>query len=337
MILEPVLPVAVLVILTVALVGFSIWQLTVAKTRRLRLSWVLRVVMVALLLLVALRPVIPATSSGPTAAGGLEVYIIVDTTSSVSAEDWGNAEPRLNGVKADIAQLVDELAGAQFSLVTFDAAPVQRVPLTTDATAIESAASVLAPEISYYSRGSSIDAPLDFLRGILTDAAEENPGQQRIVYYLGDGEQTLPTPPGTFAPIAPFIDGGAVLGYGTDEGARMLVFDGYPDDDLDPLYIQDYTASPPTDAVSRIDEAALGTIASELGVDYIHRSASDSVAPASAGLDVGDLTVSEGDPGSPTELYWILAIPLGLLALAEAAGIVGAVLEVRPKRRGGRG
>ena len=86
MILEPVLPVAVLVILTVALVGFSIWQLTVAKTRRLRLSWVLRVVMVALLLLVALRPVIPSTSSGPTAAGGLEVYIVVDTTSSVSAK-----------------------------------------------------------------------------------------------------------------------------------------------------------------------------------------------------------------------------------------------------------
>ena len=331
MILEPVLPIAVLVVLTIALAGFAVWQLTVAKTRRLRLSWVLRVVMVALLLLVALRPVIPATSSGPTAAGGVEVYIVVDTTSSVSAEDWGNAEPRLKGVKADIAQLVDDLAGAQFSLVTFDAAPVQRVPLTTDATAIESAASVLAPEISYYSRGSSIDAPLDFLKGILTDAAEENPGQQRIVYYLGDGEQTAEIAPKSFDELAPLVTGGAVLGYGTSTGGRMASFDGYAADDTEVTYIQDYTTG--EEAVSRIDEEALTKIAGELGVNYFHRAAGESLGPAVDGIDVGDVTVSDGTPGSPVELYWIPAIPLGILALLEVAGIAGAILELRSSRR----
>ena len=336
MILQPITAVPVLLAITGVLLAFAAWRLIVSRGR-VRLAWVGRVVMILLLLGIALRPTIPATESGPTASGGLEVYFVVDTTSSSSAEDWGEGQPRLDGMRDDIAAIADDLSGAQFSLVTFDAATVQRVPLTTDSSAIASAASVLEPEVSYYSRGSGIDAAVEFMTELLEAADDESPDQQRVLYYLGDGEQTLPTPPGTFAPIAPFIDGGAVLGYGTDEGARMLVFDGYPDDDLDPLYIQDYTASPPTDAVSRIDEAALGTIASELGVDYIHRSASDSVAPASAGLDVGDLTVSEGDPGSPTELYWILAIPLGLLALAEAAGIVGAVLEVRPKRRGGRG
>jgi Ca-activated chloride channel homolog len=332
MILQPIVALPVLLAIAGVLTAFAVWRLVVSRGR-VRLAWVGRIVMILLILAIALRPVIPATESGPTASGGLEVYFVVDTTSSSSAEDWGDGQPRLDGMRDDIAAIAADLSGAQFSLVTFDAATVQRVPLTTDSSAIASAASVLEPEVSYYSRGSGIDQAVEFMTQLLGDAAKESPDQQRVLYYLGDGEQTLPTPPGSFETIAPFIDGGAVLGYGTDQGARMLVFDGYPDDDIDPLYIQDYTASPPADAISRIDEAALGTIASELGVNYIHRSASDSVARASAGLDVGDLTVSEGEPGSPTELYWVLAIPLALLALAEAAGMVGAVLEVRPKRR----
>lgn len=336
MILQPVVALPVLLVIAGTLAVFAVWRLVVSRGR-VRLAWVGRLLMILLLLGIALRPIIPATESGPTASGGLEVYFVVDTTSSSSAEDWGDGQPRLDGMRADIAAIADDLSGAQFSLVTFDAATVQRVPLTTDSSAIASAASVLEPEVSYYSRGSGIDQAVEFMTALLDEADSESPDQQRVLYYLGDGEQTLPTPPGTFAPIAPFIDGGAVLGYGTEQGARMLVFDGYPDDDVDPLYIQDYTVSPPADAVSRIDEAALGTIASELGVNYIHRAAGESVARASAGLDVGDLTVSEGEPGSPTELYWILAIPLGLLALAEAAGIVGAVLEVRPTRRKARG
>lgn len=336
MIIQPVVALPALLAIAGVLAAFSVWRLIVSRGRT-RLAWVGRIAMIVLLLGVALRPTIPATESGPTASGGLEVYFVVDTTSSSSAEDWGDGQPRLEGMREDIAAIADDLSGAQFSLVTFDAATVQRVPLTTDSSAIASAASVLQPEVSYYSRGSGIDQAVDFMTDLLAAADKESPDQQRVLYYLGDGEQTLPTPPGTFAPIAPYLDGGAVLGYGTDQGARMLVFDGYTDDDLDPLYIQDYTTSPASDAISRIDEAALGTVASELGVNYIHRSASDSVARASAGLDVGDLTVSEGEPGSPTELYWILAIPLALLALAEAAGIVGAVLEIRPRRRGGAG
>ena len=337
MIIQPILPLPALLVIAGLLIAFAVWRLVVARGR-VRLSWVLRILMVALLLGIAVRPVIPATESGPTASGGLEVYFVVDTTSSSAAEDWGDGQPRLDGMRDDIAAIADDLAGAQFSLVTFDAATVQRVPLTSDSSAIASAASVLAPEISYYSRGSSIDEPVEFMTELLGAAAKESPNQQRVLYYLGDGEQTQATPPGSFASIAPFIDGGAVLGYGTDAGARMRVFDGYTvdDGDADPLYIQDYSVDSPGDAISRIDEAALGTIATDLGVNYIHRSATDSVARASAGLDVGELTVTEGEPGSPTELYWILAIPLALLALLEVAGIVGAVLEVRPARKKAR-
>jgi Ca-activated chloride channel family protein len=333
MILQPVLPPLALLVIGLLFGGFIVWRLIVAHSARVRLAWVLRLVMVALLLVIAVRPVIPAAVSGPTASGGLEVYFVVDTTSSVSAEDWGTGQPRLDGVKADIEAIAQELSGAQFSLVTFDAETVQRVPLTTDATAIASAASVLAPEVSYYSRGSSIDEPLDYVTALLTEAADESPAQQRVLYYLGDGEQTAASTPESFAALAPLITGGAVLGYGTAQGARMLQFDGYADDDSELLYIQDYSSGAPVDAISRIDEAALETIAGDLTVNYYHRAAGESVGPAVAGIDVGELTVTEGEPGSPVELYWIAAIPLGLLALLEAAGIVSAVVELRPATR----
>ena len=333
MILQPAIPAALIVLFGILLGGFAVWQLVVAKGRSARLSWVLRLVLVLLLIVVAARPVIPATQQGPSASGGLEVYFVVDTTSSVSAEDWGDGEPRLVGVTEDIAAIAEELSGAQFSLITFDAEAVQRVPLTSDAAAIRNAAAVLTPEVSYYSRGSSISEAVDLLTTVLTEAAEENPGQDRVVFYLGDGEQTVAESPETFAGIAPLVTGGAVLGYGTADGARMLQFDGFGDEESEIAYILDYSVSPAVEAISRIDEAALGTIADQLGVQYLHRSADAAVTPAIGGIDVGELTVADGEPGSPTELYWIFAIPFGLIALFEAARIALVVLELRASRR----
>jgi len=333
MILQPVLPAALLVLLAFVLLAFAIWQLVVARGRTAKLSWGLRIVLVLLLVVIAARPVIPATHSGPSASGGLEVYFVVDTTSSVSAEDWNGDSTRLSGIKDDIASIADTLAGAQFSLVTFDAAAVQRVPLTTDATAIAGAASVITPEVSYYSRGSTIDEPVQLLERILGEASDESPGQDRVLFYFGDGEQTTDAAPGSFESLAPFINGGAVLGYGTTQGGPMLEFDGYADDDSEFAYIQDYSQSPPVEAISRIDEAALGTIASQLGVEYLHRTAETRVDDALAGIDVGELTVADGEPGSPIELYWIFAIPFGLIALFESARIAAAVIELRQPRR----
>jgi len=340
MTLDPVAPVWLIVLLATLLAAFAVWRLLTSPSARPRLWWALRLVAVALLLVVALRPVIPAEQAQrSTAAGGLEVYIAVDTTSSMAAEDWaaasssGAARPRLDGVKADIAEIAEKLRGASFSLVTFDAEAVQRVPLTSDATALVSAGDVLTQEITAYSRGSSIDEPVGLLTDILGDAAEANPRQQRVLFYLGDGEQTAATEPGSFDALAPLISGGAVLGYGTDQGGRMREFSGYADPDAQPRYIADYSSGAGTDAVSRIDETRLGTIASQLGVDYVHRDAGSGLDGLLSRFDVGDVRVTDGSRGVRTELYWIAALPLGLIALAELVALAGIVLESRRAAR----
>jgi Ca-activated chloride channel family protein len=336
MTLDPIAPVWLVALLAALLAAFAVWRLVAAPSARLRLWWGLRLLAVLLLVVVALRPVTPAEpAQRSTVSGGLEVYIAVDTTSSMAAEDWSSGaadQPgatRLDGVKADIAAIAGKLRGASFSLVTFDAEAVQRVPLTSDATALVSAGDVLTQEITAYSRGSSIDEPVELLTDILGAAADANPKQQRVLFYLGDGEQTAAVEPGSFDALAPLISGGAVLGYGTDEGGRMREFNGYADPDAQPRYIADYSPGAGGDAVSRIDETRLGAIASQLGVEYLHRDAGSGIDALLDGFDVGDVTVSDGSRGVRTELYWIAAVPLGLLALAELVALVGIVLESR--------
>ena len=339
MILNPLAPVWLLVLMSIALVGFATWRLIVASRSSLRLAWGLRIVMVLLLLVIAVRPTIPADGTGPRASGGLEVWFAVDTTSSMAAEDYGTdaagaAATRLAGVKADIAAITERLTGAQFSLVTFDSTAVQRVPLTSDGAAVESAASVLKQEVTLYSRGSSIDVAVPELTELLEASEKAHPGNRRVLYYFGDGEQTADTAPGSFADLTPLIDGGGVLGYGTTGGGRMQENAGtlYVDPSAPaepPAYIQDTSASPPTDALSVIDPEALETIADQLGVAYTLRVPEAPVDPVIGDLQVGELVVEPGDPGGPTELYWIPGILLGLLALAELVRVIAAVAEVR--------
>ncbi len=341
MIANPVLPSWAILLLGALLAGFALWQLVARRSSpRAAGMWASRLVMVVLLVVIAFRPTIPTDGQGPTASGGLEVYFVVDTTSSMAAEDWDGDLPRLDGVKADIEEIVEALPGAQFSLVTFDVVAVQRVPLTADDTAIISAANVLRQEITSYSRGSSIDEPLLFMGSLLDQAEQVNPDQRRVLFYFGDGEQTVDAAPASFDILAPFLEGGAVLGYGTAEGGRMQEFSGVdpsqfgstpePDPGFEPTYIQDLAGG---DAISRIDEDALRLIAAELGGEYVHRAAGEKVDRVLDGIEVGELVSEGGEPDTITELYWIFAIPLGLLALLEIVSISGAVAELLPARR----
>ena len=327
----PMLPLPLLLPILGLALALVVWQLVRQRGTRLVREWALRLVLLLLVAAVAFRPAYGGTEPGPAAEGGLEVYFVVDTTSSMAAEDFGSdASPRLAGVRADISGLAQSFAGAEFSLITFDSSALQRMPLTSDLTALRSAVTVLTQEVTNYSAGSSIDAPKELLERVLADAEEANPDRPRVVYYFGDGEQTVDTEPGSFEAIAPSIDGGAVLGYGTEDGGRMLSYDGYNDMYSETTYIQDFSASPPVDAISRIDEPRLQTIADQLGVSYSHRDAGQSVDALVGGIEFDTPEVSTETGTAPTELYWILTIPLVALLVREWVGLGRALRESRP-------
>ncbi|SKA86185.1 Ca-activated chloride channel family protein [Agreia bicolorata] len=322
---SPVLPWPALIAVFAVLAAFVVWQLLLRENRSRRLSWSVRAAMVVLLLLVALRPGIPG-AAGEKVTTDVDVFFVVDTTTSVVAEDFDGSEPRLDGVKSDIVELVKAYPGARFALMSFDSSAVLRVPLTSDATAVANAAEVLAPEITIYSNGSSVTEAKELLASTLQRAQTAEPDRSRVVYYFGDGEQTSSAPVESFSDSAPFVSAGFVFGYGTEAGGQMRVQTGYYDDDkTDDGYVTDDTGSP---ARSVIDEKNLRTIADQLGAEYVHRTAPGD-APVTEVGSSATRSASNESSGGTTELYWIPAAALVLLLAFEAIMVVRRLRELR--------
>ena len=229
-----------------------------------------RTAMVVLLLVAALRPPIPGNDVRVDASA-VDVYLVVDTTSSVMARDYADARPRLEGVRADIKALTTQLAGARFALLTFDIDTTVRLPLTSDGAAVSAAADTLRPETSVWSRGSSVTIARDQLRTALERGRDTHPERARLVFYFGDGEQTAAQDPAPFDIASQLINGGAVLGYGTAAGGRMAITAAFETGDI----VDPSTGQP---AISVIDEEQLAAISNQLGVPYLHRTDNDGLA-----------------------------------------------------------
>jgi len=203
--------------------------------------------------------------------------------------------------------------------------------------------SVLEPQVTAYSKGSSVTVAGKVLKDRLTAASESHPERPRIVYYLGDGEHTSGKPPEAFRVDAGLVDGGAVLGYGTPQGGRMKENAGRGSGqdlgaDAGAGYIQDRSAGSARDALSVIDEGRLREIAGQLGVRYVHRSAGDPVSPMLQDARPGDLqrqpqrAAENGSLEGRTELYWILAAGAVLLALRETVLVLRQWRQLRPAK-----
>ena len=335
MIFQPVLNVFLLVLLCVPVAALAVIALTRAKGKDKAL-WVMRLVMLLACFFMFLRPGIPGGVT-QTLATDTDIVLVVDTTASIVAEDWDGDQPRLDGVRADVQTIVDEYPGARFALITFDASADLRMPLTTDTTSLVSSLEVLRPEVTSQSRGSSIGLANQLLADTLSNAAAASPDRSRMVFYFGDGEQTVTSAPEPFDGSRSFTDSGAVLGYGTAEGGPMQLTTGSLDGSGSGEYIE-YQGS---NALSVIDEGNLEAIASELGVEYQHRTADTELTLPEAPSTTTNYAES-GSVGNVTELYWIAALVVVALLgveLARASMLVARLRllrapAARPRARG---
>lgn len=324
MIFQPVLNVVLLALLCAPVAALAVFALVRAKGRD-RALWAMRLVMILACVVMLLRPGIPG-GAAQTLATDTDVVLVVDTTASIVAEDWGGDHPRLDGVKADVQAIVDEYPGARFALITFDASADLRMPLTTDTTSLISSLDVLRPEVTSQSRGSSIGIANQLLAGTLSNAAEASPDRSRMVFYFGDGEQTASSTPEPFDGSEKYTDAGAVFGYGTAEGGPMRLTTGGIDGATGG-YIEYQGAN----ALSAIDEGNLEALAAQLGVDYQHRTADAAPALPDAPSTTTDYARS-GSVGSVTELYWIAALVVAALLAVELARAAMLVARLRHLR-----
>ncbi|GAA2240709.1 VWA domain-containing protein [Rarobacter faecitabidus] len=283
------------------------------------LRWLRRAAVVLVLTFVAAGPAIEHDEV-TTYASGVEIYLVVDRTGSMAAEDYGDGDTRLSGVRTDLRALAAENTGARFSIITFDSIASQQLPLSSDVRAVNAWADTLTQELSSLSTGSLVDRPLDSLTRALQDSAEQAPDHERYVYFFSDGENTANGVPGSYASLSSLISGGAVLGYGTKEGGRMKVNDPTG---TTSGYIKDPTQDGEPDAISVLDEASLQSVAQQLGVPYVLRSPGvpiGNVVPAvnsSATAQATTRTVRVYQP-----LLWPFALVGAALLLWELGALV---------------
>ncbi|WP_295692878.1 VWA domain-containing protein [Lapillicoccus sp.] len=330
MTVQPVVPWLLLVLLA-AVAGFLVWWPAGPRERTDSvLTRSRRSAMVALLLVAAVRPGMPGGEI-TVSASDLDVYFLIDTTSSVMAQDYAGGQPRLAGVRADVKGIAAQLPGARYTVMSFDHQTVTRLPLTSDANALASSVDTLLAETSTWSQGSSVTVARTALSDALDHGRATHPERARLVFYLGDGEQTADTAPDPFDIDPTLVNGGAVLGYGSTQGGRMKQTGTRREDDiLDPS-----TGQP---ALSKIDEKELRAIAGQLKVPYLHRTSDDgaaSIVSEVALKDTASLTSADATQAAVgrTEYYWVFLLALAALAAWDLGVSVAAATALRAGRR----
>lgn len=332
------LVVLIAVALAGALAWSGYWLLRADADPGSRWTWGRRAALAMVTVLILSGPSVPVTETRPMS--NIEIYLVVDRTGSMAAEDWAGGPDngggtRLDGVRQDLTAIRDAFPAARFSIIALDSAAARELPLTSDFDAVTSWINSLQQEPTTKSSGSSLERALPQLTQDLKSSSENTPEAARIVYILSDGEATddgvgaseAKAAGVSWSQLSAVVDGGAVLGYGTSEGAHMREFEvgqtTAPDDE--PKYITEPGTSQP--AVSVPDTKELQTVASDMGLPYFQRTGGSDDVPTKDFTDVNVQEVfSDGRERSNRYTYftWPLGLAAAVLLIWELAALVRA-------------
>ena len=169
MVFRPVIHLIVLVV--IALVAATFVFLSARRSLRTNLMDVIRRSLIAVVVIImGAGPSIPGTIIEVTS--NIEVYFVIDRTGSMGAEDWDGENPRIDGVRNDVATLMGVLTGARYSILSWDSSVHTDMPLTTDSSAVASYMATFTRELSSSSQGV-LDQPS---RSGPREASEEKQG-----------------------------------------------------------------------------------------------------------------------------------------------------------------
>ena len=351
---DPLLPGSWPLVIAVALVMAALlwwsarWAFSALADPGARASWWRRACLALVVVLILAGPAAAVTESSPVS--NVEIYLVVDRTGSMAAEDWAGGPDagggtRLDGVKSDLTAIRDAWPQARFCILALDGAAARELPLTSDLDAVTSWIGSLQQEITQRSQGSSLDGMLPLLVQTLTRAKEKNPEDARLVYILSDGEATddgqgaaeSSAAGATWAKAAQLTDGGAVLCYGTTSGGMMRSFDGSSTPGSGKYILDPDTGKP---AVSVPDTQALASAAKALGVPYFQRTGGSDDAPASdfTSQDVNAvLTDGREKKNRIRYLTWPLGVAASALAIWELMALIRAERALRRLTARGEG
>lgn len=307
MIANPIIPIPFMAVICLVLLILK---------RKGFFSYIRQILIVFLLFAINLRLMVP-NPDAPTVERNVDVLFVVDNTISVLAEDYGEEKGRrIDAIKADCKYISEQLPGVSFSVISFGNSVAHLIPYTMDLANVEQAFKTINGQSSYYAKGTSFDEVLTYLGETLDREGDH----YQVVFFISDGEISNDGELGSFPELADYIDAGAVLGYGTEKGGFMKAPAFVGDDSDEYLYYYDKLYNR-RKARSVIDEENLKSIASDLGVEYIHMTQQDQIEEVLAELqaqiekETADPTKDSLDAYSDTFFY--LLIPLAAILVVD--------------------
>lgn len=329
---EPILPwwvFLVLVALTLVLRMFTLYRVLMVvgkgSQRKVVIRWSLLTLVIVCLFAAAVRPGIEGEShavsqaaAADAANSNVNVFFVVDRSLNSRAEDFGNNQFRMAGVRADMQSIVDQYPSGRFSITSFATKARADWPLSDDVWSLRALLKDYSAYESDFDSVYQVDvgAADEQLKRQLELAAQQYPGSNNLVFYLGEGAGVAKRAPTAFDVPAELVAGGAVLGYGTAAGGRVASRLG---ENGAITYFPNPTGGG-GEFLSALDEASLRTVAEQLHVPYFHRGLGDSTSKIIPPLDENSSTAEQQEvsmPGDRTEFYWIFTAIAMLLMFYE--------------------
>lgn len=278
-----------------------------------------KIAIVIVIFVINLRFMIP---NGESTAINLDlsVLFVVDTSVSMRALDYDSNKERIEGVINDCCYIIDELSGSKFSIITFGDTAQRIMPFTTDSDMVQAEIKAIKLENDFYAKGSSMNLSKDIFEKTLKDESKRQNGNTKfVVFFITDGEitkegETL----NSFADIRPYISNGAVLGYGTTNGGKMVnsTYADNPSSDFYYTYYYDSDYNKVT-ALSKLDEKNLKQIATDLGIDYIQMNRRDNINYKLKNIkeQISNSQSTEEKTETYQDIYYYFSIPLVILLI----------------------
>lgn len=308
--IDPIIPIWLMSILCVGMICLK---------KRSKIAYIRQIIAIVLVFLINLRIMVPSNNVS-SSSQTLDTYVlfVVDDTISMLARDYDGDTERLTAVKKDCSDIIDELDGAKFAVISFNNNANLVSPFTNNSQYAKDVIGSLYPIEEMYAEGTSMNVSIDMMTDTLKRAREKSDGNV-VVFFISDGEITNEEKLKSFKSAAKYVDGGAVLGYGTSEGGNMYVKSYYTDREE---LLEDTSSYPRKPAVSVIDEKNLKSIASDIGVKYINMN--DSTNIDSTISKIKKESVSESKDGKVTgyaDIYYIFAAMLVVVMMWEFVDI----------------
>lgn len=336
MITNPIIPIWLMAIICTILIVLIIYNKPLKekitnkneKTSRQKklmknyiINAIIKICIVILLFVINLRFMVQNGES-MAISSDINILFIIDTSVSMRALDYNGNKERFEGVINDCCYIVDELSSCKFSIITFGDTAQRLIPFTTDTDMVQAELKSIKLENDFYAQGSSINLVKDIFTKTLTEEQKRKNGNSKtVVFFITDGEITKEGEKlQSFGNLGQYISSGAVMGYGTTAGGKMVnsTYEDNPYSEFYYKYYYDDNYNKVT-ALSKIDENNLKKIANDLNVDYVQMSKQSNINYKINDIkkQISNSQNKEEKMKSYQDIYYYFAIPLVILLIID--------------------